>query len=90
MTLNRSRLGVFGFALFTLVVLAFASPSFAQQTLGSLNGTVVDPSGAAIPAATVKVTDAAINVTASATTQKTGFFQIFNLPVGTYVVSVSH
>ncbi len=90
MTLNTSRLGVFCIALFTLVVLTFASPSFAQQTLGSLNGTVVDPSGAAIPAATVKVTDAAINVTASTTTQKTGFFQIFNLPVGTYVVSVSH
>jgi hypothetical protein len=40
--------------------------------------------------ATVKVTDAAINVTATTTTQKTGFFQIFNLPIGTYVVSVSH
>jgi hypothetical protein len=62
---------------------------FAQQTLGSLNGTVVDTSGAAIPGATVTATDAAINVTATATTQATGFFQIFNLPVGTYVVRVS-
>ncbi len=75
---------------FVLACCSFAVPAFAQQTLGSLNGTVVDPSGAAIPAATIKVTDAAINVTATTTTQRTGFFQIFNLPVGTYVVSVSH
>ena len=67
-----------------------AFPGFAQQTLGSINGTVLDPSGAAVTGATVKVTDAAINVTETATTQKTGFFQIFNLPVGTYAVSVSH
>jgi len=75
---------------FVLACCSCTLPAFAQQTLGSLNGTIVDPSGAAIPAATVKVTDAAINVTASTTTQRTGFFQIFNLPVGTYVVSVSH
>jgi hypothetical protein len=62
----------------------------AQQTLGSLNGTVVDATGAAVTGATVKVTDAAINVTATTTTQKTGSFQIFNLPIGTYSLSVSH
>jgi hypothetical protein len=62
----------------------------AQQTLGSLNGTVVDATGAAVTGATVKVTDAAINVTATTTTQKTGSFQIFNLPIGTYTVSVGH
>ena len=56
----------------------------AQQTLGSLNGTVVDSSGAAVPGATVTVTDAAINYSTTTTTQGTGFFQIFNLPIGTY------
>lgn len=61
----------------------------AQQTLGSLNGTVLDPSGAAVSGATVTVNDAAINVTATTTTQKTGFFQIFNLPIGTYTVTVT-
>jgi hypothetical protein len=90
MTFNRFRLGACCLALFTLAVLASAVPSLAQQTLGSLNGTVLDPSGAAVANATVKVTDAAINVTMSTTSQKTGFFQIFNLPVGTYEVSASH
>ena len=61
----------------------------AQQTLGSLNGTVLDPSGAAVSGATVTVNDAAINVTATTTTQKTGFFQIFNLPIGTYTVTIT-
>ena len=72
-----------------LAVLAFALPALAQQTLGSLNGTVLDPSGAAIPGASVTVTDAAINVTQSTTTQRTGFYQIFNLPIGSYTVTVS-
>ena len=62
----------------------------AQQTLGSINGTVVDPSGAAVPSAKVTVTDAAINFSASTLTQGTGFFQIFNLPVGNYVVTIGH
>ena len=62
----------------------------AQQTLGSLNGTVTDSSGAAIPGATVTVTDAEIGVSRSTTTQQNGFYQIFNLPIGTYAVKVGH
>jgi hypothetical protein len=89
MTSHRIRLGLCSLALFTLA-LCSALPGLAQQTLGSLNGTVLDSSGAAVVGATVKVTDAAINVVQTTTTQKSGFFQIFNLPIGTYVVSVSH
>ena len=72
-----------------LTVLICSSSCLAQQTLGSLNGTVVDPSGAAISGATVSATNPAINVTQTTTTQHTGFFQIFNLPIGTYVLKVS-
>jgi hypothetical protein len=61
----------------------------AQQTLGSLNGTVVDQSGAAVAGAKVTATNSAINVTQITTTQRTGFYQIFNLPIGTYSVKVS-
>jgi hypothetical protein len=62
----------------------------AQQTLGSVNGTVLDASGAAVPGTTVTVTDADINVTRTAKTQPDGFFQIFNLPIGTYKVVATH
>ena len=76
--------------LLALAPCCLALPSLAQQTLGSLNGTVLDPSGASVAGATVTVTDAAINVTRATTTQKNGFFQIFNLPVGTYSVSTGN
>jgi hypothetical protein len=61
-----------------------------QQTLGSVNGTVVDSSGAAIAGANVTIYNAAINFTATTTTQNSGFYQAFNLPIGTYSVRVSH
>ena len=75
--------------LFLLAIVICCLPGSAQQTLGSLNGTVVDPSGAAVAGATVTATNAAINVTSTTTTQGTGFFQIFNLPIGAYVVKIS-
>jgi hypothetical protein len=62
----------------------------AQQTLGSLNGTVLDQSGAAVPGATVTCTNNAIGVTRETTSQGNGFYQIFNLPIGSYTVRVSH
>ncbi|MGA2634003.1 MAG: TonB-dependent receptor [Terracidiphilus sp.] len=75
--------------LVVVAVLVCTLSGLAQQTLGSVNGTVLDPSGAAVGGASVIVSNASINVTESTTTQKSGFFQIFNLPVGDYVVKVS-
>jgi hypothetical protein len=76
-------------SLFVLTVLLVALPGLAQQTLGSLNGTVVDSSGAAMVGAKVTATNAGINVTRTATTGSNGFYQIFNLPIGGYVVRVT-
>jgi hypothetical protein len=76
-------------SLFAVVCLSTISAG-AQQTLGSINGSVVDASGAAIPAATVTVTDKEINVNRTVKAQGDGFFQIFNLPIGTYTVTVTH
>ncbi len=78
------------YGLVCLTVLISSSHGFGQQTLGSLNGTVVDTSGAAVPGANVIVTDAAINYSTTTTTSGTGFYQVFNLPIGTYSVKVSH
>jgi hypothetical protein len=77
-------------ALVAVAVLAGCLHAMAQKMLGSLNGTAVDPAGAAVPGATVTVTDASINETRSTTTQSNGFYQIFNLPIGVYAVKVSH
>jgi hypothetical protein len=78
------------FGFLCLTVLICSLHGLGQQTLGSLNGTVVDSSGAAVPGATVIVTNSAINYSTTTTTQGTGFFQVFNLPIGTYTVKVSH
>jgi hypothetical protein len=80
--------------LHTLLLLfclfATAAAARAQQTLGSLNGTVLDASGAAVPDATVTVTDAEIGVSRTIKASGSGYFQIFNLPVGTYKVTATH
>ena len=78
------------YGLLMLAVFLCSPFAKAQQTLGSMNGTVVDTSGAAIAGATVTVTNTAVNVTQTTTTQNTGSFQIFNLPIGGYAVKISH
>src|SRR5579863_2462424 len=78
------------YALLFIISTVFAVVSQAQQTLGSINGTVLDASGAAVPDATVTAIDKATNFEAKTKSQGSGFFQIFNLPIGTYVVKVSH
>ena len=59
----------------------------AQQTLGSLNGTVTDISGAAMPGANVKARAVATNLVVNATTNSEGSFSIPDLPIGTYEVT---
>jgi hypothetical protein len=77
--------GLFAFALFLFLNI----PSPAQQTLGSINGTILDPSGAAVPGATITVTNSQIDLTRTTKSQGNGFYQIFNLPIGVYQVSVT-
>ncbi len=77
-----------GLVLSTALILLV--PISAQQTLGSINGTVLDPSGAAVPDATIMATNSAINFSRTTTSQSSGFFQMFNLPVGSYTVTVTH
>jgi hypothetical protein len=88
--MNRFWRSLTQYGLVCLAVLFCTVPALAQQTLGSLNGTVTDPSGAAVPGATVTVTNLATNFSSATKTQGTGFYQVFNLPIGTYVVKVSH
>ena len=81
----------FALSCVALALVFFAvSPMHAQQTLGSLNGTITDSSGAAIPGAIVTAIDNEIGVTRTTTTQSNGYYQIFNLPIGTYTVKVTH
>jgi len=64
-------------------------PCYAQQTLGAINGTVSDSSGAVVSKATVKVHNLATNLEQTATTKDDGSFSVVDLPIGTYEVTLS-
>ena len=69
-----------GFAL-------FAFPLAAQEATGKISGLVTDPSGAAVANAKVRVTHIATGTPHDAITDKTGFYQVLQLPIGQYRVS---
>jgi Carboxypeptidase regulatory-like domain len=60
----------------------------AQLLFGSIVGNVTDPSGAAVPGATVRVTQAETNETRETTTNDAGSYLLSTVHTGTYSVSV--
>ena len=60
----------------------------AQELRGKISGRVVDPNGAAVPGASVKVIDVARNNTTTLTTNDEGLFTAPYLLPGTYQVLV--
>jgi len=74
---------------FIALLCLLGSPSLAQQTLGSVNGTVTDSSGAVMQDVTVKIHNAATGLEQTATTKSDGSFSIVDLPIGTYTVTFS-
>jgi hypothetical protein len=61
---------------------------FAQGTTGSMNGTVTDPTGAAVPEASVRVTNVETNFTARTTSGDQGQWVVPSLSAGNYKVTV--
>lgn len=78
-SLRALLLGLIGVALLAQAVAA-------QQTLGSMNGTVTDSSGAVLPGASVKARSTATNLEVAAQSNNDGSFNIADLPIGTYEV----
>lgn len=75
-------------AFFALVI---AVPvSWSQGNQGTLEGTVVDQSGAGVPAAKLSITNGATGINFVATTDSNGLFTFPVLPVGTYTIEVEH
>ena len=73
--------------LAVLSILCTLPSAVGQQTLGSLNGTVTDISGATVPGGIVKARAIATNLEVSAQTKSDGSFSIADLPIGTYEVT---
>ncbi len=85
LSLSKISRAVFAVAIPCLVLLSqFAR---GQQTLGGLNGTVTDASGAVVQGTSVKARAVATNLEVSATTKNDGSFSIADLPIGAYEVT---
>lgn len=75
------------FALLALLVGSFCQLR-AQDATGKITGNITDVSGAIIPDAEVTVANTATNVSQTVTTNKEGFYQALQLPIGLYRVTV--
>lgn len=79
---TRVRAGLLFAALASMVPL----PAAAQLTRGAISGTVRDPQGAAVPGASVTVTNMATNISRSTVTDSEGFYRVPALEPGTYAL----
>src|SRR5579864_7471552 len=77
-------------AIVAVLVLTVSSQLIAQSERARIVGTVSDPQGAVLAVARVTVTNAATGVITQATTDKEGYYQALELPIGPYKVKVEH
>ncbi len=78
-------------SLLVLTLVLIGGPSYeayAQAVYGSISGTITDPQGASVNTATVTVTNIAQNVTTTAKTNDSGFYEVTHLIPGTYQVKI--
>ncbi len=62
-------------------------PAIAQQTLGGITGTVLDPSGSAIPGVEVTAVSDETKLVRTAKSNAEGTYALVNLPIGTYTLT---
>jgi hypothetical protein len=77
-----------GCAAVLLLLMAFVMAG-AQESRGSLTGTVTDPNGAALPGATVEIRNIETNVANTATTNEEGAYSFPLLNPGRYTLTVT-
>ncbi len=78
-----------GLVLCLLLAGLSASRLVAQVVKGSISGSLVDQSGAAVPGADVRATNKDTGLVSSAASETSGLFRLALLPVGTYSVEIS-
>jgi hypothetical protein len=72
-----------------ILALVFCQGAMAQADRANIVGTVTDPSGAAMPSATVKAVERSTNIERTTQTTGTGEYSLPQLPVGEYRVEIS-
>jgi hypothetical protein len=79
----------FKILLAVTLLLLWCIPSMAQIFKGSISGTVVDPTGAAVGGAQIRAINAETAATFTTTSGSSGLFRLSLLPVGTYTVEIT-
>ncbi len=72
-----------------LLTLAVVVSANSQTFRGAINGTVTDPTGAAVPNATVKAVESATGLEHTTVTSSEGQFAFQDIPLGLYKVAIS-
>ena len=85
----RPRISGFVCAFLTALLAVLLCPAARAQDTGSLQGTVTDPTGAAVAGAKVVATDRTSGTARSAITTSTGGYTFVQLAPGDYKVEVS-
>lgn len=73
-----------------LVCAMIPTLAWSQQITAAFTGRVIDPSGAAVPAAKVTAIDTERGVTWSTVTDDGGVYNLPRVPVGTYDIKIEH
>lgn len=88
---QRSK-GIFGYVLLLMVVVfntASFNPALAQVIYGSIYGTVTDSTGAAVPNATITVTDETKGTSVQVTSNQSGEYTVRNLIPDVYDIKAT-
>jgi len=76
------------FTLLTIILLIVSCSAIAQDATGRILGTVTDQNGSVVAGAIVTVTNMGTNISANVVTDSQGSYQVANLPIGIYKLSV--
>jgi outer membrane receptor protein involved in Fe transport len=77
---------LFQFVLLAIASLLIAQSVLAQARIGTVQGTVKDPTGALVPDAEVTITQPVTRYTQTVQTDRQGSFKLVNVPFNTYTV----
>ncbi|MGE3466938.1 MAG: carboxypeptidase regulatory-like domain-containing protein, partial [Pyrinomonadaceae bacterium] len=83
------------FATAFVFTLCLSFTALAQETTGSIEGTIVDPAGAVVPGVEVTITNrsttgaASVGFRRTATTDDNGFFRVQQIPPGVYNITTT-
>lgn len=76
--------------LIALIFLMVGAPAFSQTSTGRILGNVTDPQGNPIPGVKITITNAGTNTRSNTVSNAEGFYQVQELPVGSYTVTAEH